>query len=68
MSDSRDHKCPRCGAPLPTVTVQKPVPYPTSITFDPEPPKVIGEDAKHILHRYETVEEPGECFRCTGSY
>ncbi len=58
MSDSRDHKCPRCGAPLPTVTVQKPV-YVDFFTLTDGVPSSSRE-----LLRYETVEEPGGCFRC----
>ena len=65
MSD--DPKCPRCGTKLPTVTVRRLVPYPVSSDFNTKPQVVIGEP-KHLLHRWEEVEETGECVRCTGSY
>ena len=62
MSESRDHKCPRCGTHLPTVTVRVPV-YLDHMHFKDG---VIVEN--RILARYEEVEEVAECVRCTGAY
>lgn len=62
MTDSREHKCPRCGASLPTVTVKVPV-YIEHLSL------VSGQLVSEMIPvSYEEHEEPGECFRCTGSY
>ena len=60
MSESRDHKCPRCGSYLPTVTVRVPV-YATRKGHEQALP--IQE-----LTGYEDREEVSECVRCTGAY
>lgn len=62
MSESRDHKCPRCGGYLPTVTVRVPV-YLDHMYF--EGGEIINN---RVLTRYEEVEEVVECVRCTGAY
>ena len=61
MSDSREHKCPRCGASLLTVTVKKP-------TYHYETRGTAALSPQLVNVTYEEHEEPGECFRCTGSY
>ena len=59
MSDS-EHRCPRCGTYLPTVTVRKPVYDEFGTTAMREP--------QTVLLRYEEHEEIADCIRCTGSY
>ena len=62
MSESRDHKCPRCGSYLPTVTVLVPV-YLDHMHFEG------GEIIENrVLTRYDEREEVAECVRCTGAY
>ncbi len=62
MSESRDHKCPRCGGYLATVTVWVPV-YLDHMHFED------GEIIENrVLTRYEEREEVAECVRCTGGY
>lgn len=63
MSDSK-HTCPRCGASLPTRTVQIPV-YTNNAFTDFTSDHVVNED---IISHYNEVEEVADCFRCTGSY
>lgn len=58
MRDS-EHRCPRCGGYLPTVTVWVPV-YADVVTY--------GAHPTPILARYEEREEVAECVRCTGAY
>ena len=60
MTD-RDHKCPRCGGFLPTVTVKKLVIGPGEILIDGV--KVGTSDGI-----YREVEEVADCVRCTGGY
>lgn len=60
MSESRDHKCPRCGGYLATVTVRVPV-------YE-EMPTGGGGTPIDVLLRYEDREEVAECVRCTGAY
>lgn len=62
MSESRDHKCLRCGGYLPTITVRVPV-YVDYAHFKG------GEIVEsQVLARYEEREEVGDCVRCTGGY
>lgn len=63
MSESRDHKCPRCGGYLPTVTVRVPVYANMSHMNIP-----AGAWPTPIVSRYEEREEVAECVRCTGGY
>lgn len=62
MSESRDHKCPRCGGYLATVTVRVPV----------TKHEIVDLDTHHNgfmeFTRYEDREEVADCVRCTGGY
>ena len=60
MSESRDHKCPRCGGYLPTVTVRVPVYVEHASLSSVGPIKVFAG--------YEDREEVADCVRCTGGY
>lgn len=55
---TQDHRCPRCGAPLPVVTVQVPR-YEECAT---------PEGLEHVFMGYDDKEELADCVRCTGAY
>lgn len=63
MTD-QDHKCPRCGHTLKTVTVQVPV-YDEHQTRQREG---IGAPPLRSLIGYEDQEELADCIRCLGAY
>ncbi len=55
---TEDHRCNRCGAPLPVQVIQVPR-YEEVSTH---------EGVEHVLMGYDDQEELGECIRCKGAY